>query len=83
MPVHKIQNCRKWKANLRYCAKERANKNRPERVPGGENAADREKSGGTTSRSILALGNGQLPVQRVLVVLQIGAVGQDDNIAYL
>ena len=30
--VHKIQNCRKWKANLRYCAKERANKKRPERV---------------------------------------------------
>lgn len=32
MPVHKIQNCRKWKANLRCFAKERANKNRPERV---------------------------------------------------
>ncbi len=30
--VHKIQNCRKWKANLRRFAKERANKNRPERV---------------------------------------------------
>ena len=54
--------------------------------PGGENAANREKSGGTgrgTSRSILSLGNGQLPVQRVLIVLQIGAVGQDDNIAFL
>ena len=30
--VHKIQNCRKWKANLRRFAKGRANKNRPERV---------------------------------------------------
>lgn len=30
--MHKIQNCRKWKANLRRFAKERANKNRPERV---------------------------------------------------
>ncbi len=30
--VHKIQNYRKWKANLRRFAKERANKNRPERI---------------------------------------------------
>ena len=30
--MHKIQNCRKLKANLRCFAKERANKNRPERV---------------------------------------------------
>lgn len=30
--MHKIQNCRKSKANLGRFAKERANKNRPERV---------------------------------------------------
>ena len=53
--------------------------------PGGENAANREKSGRGTGcgSTALFLGNGQLPVQRVLVVLQIGAVGQDDNIAFL
>lgn len=30
--VHKIQNCRKLKINLRYFANKRANKNRPERI---------------------------------------------------
>ena len=52
-----------------------AGKQKPPRTgPGGEDAA---KLGRGTENGLL----GQLPIQRVLVVLQVRAVGQDDVLA--
>ena len=81
--MHKIQNCRKWKANLRRFAKERANKNRPERVRAVRMQLIEKNQVVPLAEGFSLLETVSFQFRRVLVVLQIGAVGQDDNIACL
>ena len=74
--VHKIQNRRKFKEKLRHFASENGAKSRPA-FPDGLGCTLGRLLGGGRAGALFLLGrDGQLPVQRILVVLQVGAIGQ-------